>query len=347
MKIYRRFDREYSSKKSQFNHVEEGNVLYDFIEYCGSLNDDFKELQKNYESFFDADSKISLKKYYENFIKLYNAFTTVCFKDESCKNSFSAYYMLEKLPEDVLSIDGEKCFINEPYYSKLKALAEQIFKIEAKMADTVEKIWLNDITSSLSHNFDKYSYLVHANLAGWRRQPKTKELDEYSKSLIGVSSSYINQSKTKFFKEEDYKASGLEGYILKIEKGAFICGCNNDVFATEYVNGKCEYIEQYNHSAVRRIFADGQNEIYACGTKICTPSSAINSYVGTVNEILLDKRHISLERAFYTRPQWDMYKEGQKERLSKMVEKTETNEPLALCSFNKLNQLDIQVLYDM
>ena len=347
MQVYREFTQEWDNHISEFNKLQENNVLYDFFDYCDNLYTDLKTIKENYESSFNSLSKKTIDKYIVDFEKLYSAFKKVCFKSDEYKNTYSAILLQEKLPDAVVTTNGNHQRINDKYFKKLKSLANEIFKCEAECVEAVEQIWMDTLTSCKEHNYDNYSYLAHVSINQWRKQALTDEFKEYCDNLTCYATSYINNDKTKFFLERQYKAAGMVGYLVKFDKGAFIAGGNNDIFATEYINGKCEFVEKYNYSPVKRLYVKGNNVVYGNGTRICTPKSAITSAVGTPNEILLDKDHIHLERAFYVRPYWDQYKEEILNRANEMAKNTPNEDPLQLCSFNKLKQVDYDLFCEM
>lgn len=347
MAIYREFTQEWENHQSEFNHMPENNVLYDFFDYTDSMYNDLKNIKKYYESSFNSLSKHSIDKCISKFEKLCEAFKSICLNDEKYTKNYSAHYLIENVAEDVISSDGNKQKIKDKYYKKLKALAEEVFKLEEECFSAVEQIWIDTLTSSDEHNSSNYSYLAHICLDQWRKQEQTPEYKDYCNNLACYSTSYINNDKTKFFLERQYKSAGMVGFLVNIEKGAFIAGGNNDIFSTEYINGKCEFDERYNYSPVKRLYVKGNNVIYGNGTRLCTPKSAINSPVGTPNEILLDREHIRFERPFYLMPEWNMYKEDLFKRLEQMSKTTKNPEPLRLCSFNKLDQMDYDMFCEM
>ena len=344
MQIFREFTNKWQSHESQFNGFLENNVLYDFFDYCDSLNNDFKQLKK-YENIFNCLSKKSLSNYESDFLKLYACFNKIIFNSNEYEKCFSAYYLIDKVPSKVLITEGNSQRIADKYFKHLKKLANEIFKIEASMVDTVETIWMDNLTSTQNHSMDKYSYLAHLKLGNWRRQGTSKEVEEYVKNLKFLSASYINQDKTKFYMEKIYKDRGLVGYILSIDKGAFIAGNNNDMFSTELVDGKCEYIEKYSYSPVKRLYIKGNNVVFGNGTRICTPQSAINSPASTVNEVLLDKEFVHLDRVFYVKPYWERYNEDLQKAIACLTPKAKNAEPVRLFCFNKLPQANLDDLY--
>lgn len=344
MQIFREFTQKWQNHTSEFNGFLENNVLYDFFDYCDKLKDDFTQLKK-YKIEFNSFSKKTLDEYESDFLKLYACFSKIVFGSYEYANCFSAYYLNDKIPSKVIVNEGDNQIIPNKYYVKLKQLAERIFKIEAEMADIAETIWLNNLSSTVEHNTEKYSYLAHLKLGNWRRQGKSTELDNYANSLKFMSASYINQDKTKFYMENRFKDCGLAGYILSIKKGAFIAGSNNDMFSTELVDGKCEYYEKYSYSPVKRLYIKGNSQIFGNGTRIATPQSVINAPANTVNEVILDRDFVTLERVFYVKPYWDKYNSDLQELVAKMSQKTKYSEPVRLCCFNKLPQANLDDLY--
>ena len=344
MQIYREFTNKWQNHESEFNGFLENNVLYDFFDYCDDLKNDFKELKK-YQPVFDSLSKKTLNQYESDFLKLYACFNKIIFNSNEYEKCFSAYYLIDKVPSKVLITEGNSQRIADKYFKNLKKLADEIFKIEASMVDTVETIWMDNLTSTQNHSMGKYSYLAHLKLGNWRRQGTSKEVEEYVKNLKFLSTSYINQDKTKFYMENRFKDCGMAGYVLTIDKGAFIAGKNNDMFTTELVDGKCEYVESYSYSPVKRLYVKGNSVVYGNGTRICTPQSAINSPASTVNEVLLDREFVHLERVFYVKPYWDKYKDDLQALVTKMTQKTKYSEPLQLFCFNKLPQANLDELF--
>lgn len=347
MQVYRKFTQEWENHISEFNRLQENNVLYDFFDYCDNMHTDLLTIKENYESFFNTTSKKTIDKQISNFEKLYSAFNKVCFNTNEYSNIYSAMFLQEKLSSDVVETNGNHQKINDKYYKKLKALAEELFKIEAECVNSVEQIWFNTLTSSKDHNYDHYSYLAHVNIDQWRKQAQTQELQEYCKNLVSYSTSYINNDKTKFFLERQYRDAGMVGYLVNFDKGAFIAGGNNDIFATEYIDGKCEFVEKYNYSPVKCLYIKGNHTIFGNGTRICTPKSAITAPVGTPSEILLDREFIHLEGAFYVRPYWDNYKQEILNKVNQMAKNTTNPDPIQLCSFNKLKQVDYDMFCEM
>lgn len=344
MQVFREFTNEWQNQNSKFNGSLENNVLCDFYDYCDSLNNDFKKLKK-YESAFNNQSKKPLDVYYHSFLKLYAVFNKVIFKSNDYAKTFSAFYLTKKAPSEVLITKGDLQKISDAYYSKLKKLAEEIFKIEAEMSSVVENIWMQNLTSSVNHNPDNYSYLVHAKLGDWRKQGTSKDVQKYVNSLKFMSTSYVNQDKTKFYMEKQYKDCGMVGYILSIKKGAFIAGNYNDMFSTELVDGKSEYVENYSYSPVKKLYVKGNSVIYGNGTRICSPQSAIDSPANIVNEVILDKEFVRLESVFYVKPYWERYNDDLVEAIKKMLQKTENPQPVRLHCFNRLNQPDLEEIY--
>lgn len=347
MAVFREFTQEWVNHESEFNHMQENNVLYDFFDYTDSMYNDLKNIKKYYESSFNSLSKKSIDKYIYAFEKLCEAFKSVCLNGKEYIKHYTAHFLIENVSEDVLYSDGNKQKIKDKYYKKLKALAEQVFKLEDECFPAVEQIWIDELMPKGEHNISNYSYLAHVCFDQWRKQEQTPEFKEYCKNLAYYSTSYINNDKTKFFLEREYKSAGMVGYLVNIEKGAFIAGGYNDIFSTEYINGKCEFYEKYNYSPVKKLYVKGNNVIYGNGTRLCTPKSAINSPVGTPNEILLDREHISFERPFYLMPEWNMYKENLFKKLDEMGKIAKNSDPLRLCSFNKLDQMDYDMFCEM
>lgn len=347
MQVYRKFTQEWENHISEFNKLQENNVLYDFFDYCDNMYTDLLTIKENYENSFNSTNKKTIDKQIGNFKKLYSAFNKVCFGTDKYNNTHSAIYLQENLPESILTTNGNKQRINDKYFKKLKALAEEIFKIEAECVDSVEQIWFDTLTPSKEHNYDNYSYLAHVCIDQWRKQEQTPEFKEYCKNLVGYSTSYINNDKTKFFLERQYRDAGMVGYLVNFDKGAFIAGGNNDIFATEYIDGKCEFVEKYNFSPVKCLYVKGKSVIYGNGTRICTPKSAITAPVGTPSEIILDREFIHLESAFYVRPYWDNYKKEVLEKADQMAKNTQNPDPIQLCSFNKLKQVDYDMFCEM
>lgn len=347
MKIYRKFTQEWEDRFSEFNRLREGNVLYDFFEYASNMYDDLKTIKKYYCKKFNENFKKPIDSYIDDLLKLCNAFNKICIKSGTPIYGLNSYYLYENLNKDILEIDGAKQKLKDQYYEKLEPLANQVFKIEASIADFVEDIWLNTLTNSKTHDNDKYSYLAHLCIDRWRKQNPSEEYLNYCNNLAFFSTSYVTDQKTKFFLENEYANAGMVGYIVKIEKGAFIAGGNNDIFSTELIDGKCEYREKYIHSPVRILHIKGNNVVLGAGTRICTPEAAINAPVGTPSEILLDKEFIHIERAFYTMPTIDNYKEDVLKKVNEMAQKAIIHEPLRLVRFNKLKQFDYEVLCSM
>ena len=110
--------------------------------------------------------------------------------------------------------------------------------------------------------------------------------------------------------EKQYTNCGMVGYILSIEKGAFVAGNYNDMFSTELVNGKSEYLETYSYSPIKKLYAKGNSVIYGNGTRICSPEAAIDSPANTVNEVILDKDFVKLESVFYVKPYCEKYNDN-------------------------------------
>lgn len=346
MDTYREFTQEWINHKSPFNHFLENNVLFDFFGFCDEMKNDLSNLSIYYKNDFDKHSKIKLDKYKSDFNNLYSNFVKICCKDDTSTTPCNAYYMIDKVKDDILITNGEYQKISDKYFNALKQIAHSLFDIETKMAETVEYLWLTNLSSSMDHDESNYAYLVHADLGGWRRDCNTEELKKYSNNLKSISTSFVNNTKTRFFKERDYQYNGISGYVVKIKKGAFIAAGNNDIFSTEYIDGKCEFYEQYNYSKVKRLFIENDHEIYGNGTRICTPLSCIKSPADTPSEVLLNRDFVEIERAFYTLPHND-YRKQEIIEESKRFSPNSTIEPLQLCSLNKLNQVSMDVLLNM
>ena len=96
MQVYREFTQEWDNHISEFNKLQENNVLYDFFDYCDNLYTDLKTIKENYESSFNSLSKKTIDKYIVDFEKLYSAFKKVCFKSDEYKNTYSVILLQEK-----------------------------------------------------------------------------------------------------------------------------------------------------------------------------------------------------------------------------------------------------------
>ena len=346
--ITRKFEQEWTEKKSSVNGMAECNVLSDFYEYLKSMRSDLDAIKKYHKEEFDKMSPKPIDFYIGLLKKRTEQFCDVCIKPKYKHGvSFISDDILQK---GVVEKDGSKYKINNDRYLFLKALAESVFKIEETLAKPVEVLWQHALTDASKYNKNgKYFLLAHVDYKTAKESEMSSKFRKYNQSLQGLCFSVVSDSKTRLYDNSlPYFSlyshpNGLVGIIAKPKQGAILGASYDDMLSTEYIDGDCALLRHFDHSLVNRCYQNGNSEIRCRGTKIFPPKNIFGLNIDTINEVVLDSNKIDVVSVFYVKDKFGEkpkrfaeYKREQEKRWGKKLGTIEL-EPK-----NKTGQVNLQ-----
>ena len=267
----------------------------DFCDYCKKFVQEISFLEKTYACEF-RKNKIDItacKKYACSLIKL---FCKVSVSTRAIMYETSSYSI-----EDLLL--DTKCYIEMvdeqeilKKIEKYKSISNKLFELEEMLVPTVEKLW----KYTLSSKFNSKNYNVFAKtLYDWRiSQRYTAETIDYMNNRYGLSVSYINSNKSRFFFDKINVDTHI-GIIYKTKR--ILSASHSDASTYEKINGVCPIDKFFLGSNVWRIFNENNHEIFSKSLKISPPARVLygNKDFCAHNEVVLDRRYSKPIAVFY------------------------------------------------
>lgn len=293
--------------------------LTEFANYCSNLYGDLLVIKKCYSERFDSLSNININKYIDTFNYFYKQYLrTLCNKDyiKNLKNNndiavwrklirFDAKnFYIENLNSDIFDKVGYyRLKINNKTYEKIKSISTNIFNIEKLCANVTKSFWKDCQTDINNFNIEEpYAFFVKVMTEKpWRTLPYTFKNNIYFNNTIAVSTSYVTNQKSEFFKSSINEK--IAGFIYKINnENAIICANYEDAYMQEKINGKNPLNYDIHCTPINRI-ADLRNKlnkhsIFANATEIATPLGLLNSS-SKHNEVVLNKKDAEMVAVFY------------------------------------------------
>lgn len=321
----------------ELNTKYEYKEVKDFFNYAKSIYEDFVVVDRYYKERFNSISPVSIKKYLDIFNLAFNKILETIFDANFSERVIIDDYMIKFGRFDFDNLVKKynnlhkllygfkyKKFDNETF-EKIKSVANIIFKLENDCAKYTKTFW--DFGDNLDLKQGLFVKIITQE--NWRNLKPTLSLKKYYNSRIGLSVSYINDKKSKFFKDDQIEI--LAGIVYKPQEILF--GNYFDSYTSEFINGKNPIDNlNFSFSKVNKLFSkkiDGKlHEIYAFGTLTSTPKSVLISD-DCHNEIVISKDSAKPLAVFYLNEQSRQYAEKLAKKLNLQIVKLE--------SVNKLN----------
>ncbi len=249
-------------------------VLEDFSVYAKKLYASLLGIKKFYQDKFNKNNTYTIDEYLQLFDSAYNKIlnvfvpttqaTKIISSDKTLKqkdyNAETRFLLLEKVLQNNnnFKFDENNNLIgfSDETYLKIKNKVKQLFLIEKLCSFTTREFWKEEITSFEDLDLNKpYKILVKCVLKdGWRKEGKSKKLDNFMKSKIFNSTSLIDNKHfyNTFFAFTSQYALLLIDYSDK----DYVCASAKDSYSEEVIDNK-------NLLEFKRVFSDIllQNEI--------------------------------------------------------------------------------------
>lgn len=315
------------------------NECKDFFDYAKSFYEDLVVVDRYYKNEFNSISPLSISKYLTIFDNAYNNIVKTFFDDivmQQILNDNSQYmikcgrFNLDKLIEEY---NKNKSFndkfkhkiLDEAKLKNIIKLANIIFKLELKCSKYTKTFWHFGDNIDLKQGL----FVKIITQENWRELKPTLSLKKYFNSRIGLSVSYINDEKSKFFRDD--KMDILAGIVYRPQEVIF--GNYFDSYTSEFINGKNPIDNlNFSFSKVNKLYSKKINgklhEIYAFGTLTSTPKSVLISD-DCHNEVVINKNSAKPLAVFYLNEQSKKYAQELAQKLNLQIVKLE--------SMNKLN----------
>lgn len=267
----------------------------DFCDYCKKFLQEISFLETAYSYEFKKN-KIDItacKKYACSLVKL---FCKVAVSTREAMFDTSSY-PIEDLLLDAKShlemLDEEDILQN---IRKFISISNKLFELEERLVPTVQKLW----KYILSGRFASKDYNIFAKtLYNWRvAQRYTAETIEYMNNRYGLSVSYINSTKSRFFFDK-INADTHIGILYKTKR--ILSASHSDASTYEKINGVCPIDKFFFSSNVWRIFNEKNHEIFSKSLKISPPALVLygNKDFCAHNEVVIDRRYSKPIAVFY------------------------------------------------
>lgn len=267
----------------------------DFCSYCRMFIEEITYLSNNNIEEFKK-TKINIDAYKS---KAFNLILNFC-KIVDCNantNFDTKVYNIYDLVADTKNklLDMDQMQIIEKF-DEYRIITNELFLLEEALVPTINKMWTNVLSSST--NTKKYSIFAKT-LYNWRTaQRYTKETVDYMNNRLGLSVSYINNTKSRFF----FDSVNVDTHIGVIYKSKSIISASHcDANTYEKINGVCPIDTFFMGSNVWRVFNEKGHEIFSKSLKISSPDFVLygNSDFLAHNEVVLDRRHAKPVAVFY------------------------------------------------
>lgn len=274
-------------------------VLDDFALYAKRLYVSLIGILKYYKDAFNEDNAFTIHEYIDLFNSSFDSFIDIFVSDKeyamgltthdpfngttlNYNKRFDLFKNVQKNPDNfVFDENGRVKGFTDSAYKKASKLAKQIFMIEKICSFTTRKFWTNEITKFEDLDLNKkYKILVKCLIPnGWRKDKRTKELDEYMKERKYHATSLIDQDS---FYNTLYSFRGNYALLLTdYSDEDFICACHTDDSSEEVINGK-------NLLEDKRIFSnvflqdelkdgDKKHKFFAEAVECETPKNILNN----------------------------------------------------------------------
>lgn len=351
--ITRKFEQEWTEKKSALNGMTECNALVDFYEYLKNIKRDLDSIKKYHKEEFDKISSKPIDYYIKLIEKRTTQFYDICVKPQYRYN-LGLIDNVGVFKKDVIKVDGDKYRISNGYYKILNKLAENVFQLEDTVSKSVEVLWQNELTDASNYDKDdKYFMLAHVDYKTMKESEMSPEFKKYNQSQQGLCFSVVSDQKTRLYDNSLPYFSlyshpyGLVGIIAKPKQGAILGASYDDMLSTEYIDGNCALSRHFDHSLVNRCYQNGNSQICCRGTKIFPPKNIFGLSVDTINEVILDSNNIDVVSVFYVKDRngekpkrLAEYKKEQEQKWGKKLDIIELNPR------NKMGQINLDEVYD-
>ncbi|MGN1221948.1 MAG: hypothetical protein ACI4TT_01780 [Christensenellales bacterium] len=324
---------------NEFNKKLEMNEIKDFFDYAKSFYEDLCVVDKYYKEEFNSKSPLSINRYIISFDNAYNSIIQTIF-DEDIKKQIKddkTQYMIKcgrfNLDNLIKKYNINKGFENDfkhkyldkADFNKINDLANVIFKLELKCSKYTKTFW------NFCDNIDLKQGLFVKIITqeNWRELKPTLSLKKYYNSRIGLSVSYINDKKSKFFRDDQMEI--LAGIVYKPQEVLF--GNYFDSYTSEFINGKNPIDNlNFSFSKVNKLYSKKMNgklhEIYAFGTLTSTPKSVLISD-DCHNEVVIDKDSAKPLAVFYLNEQSKQYAQELAQKFNLEIIKLESMNKLS------------------
>lgn len=281
--------------------------IKDFFDYAKNFYEDLVIVEKFYKTIFNELSPLSINRYLIMFDNAYNKLIEQIFGeiniDNSNYNNRHGRFDIDNLIKLSNTKNNKKNFkyylFDQTEFETIKTFANKIFNLELKCSKYTKKIW--SLTNSIDIKNGLFVKVITQE--NWRNKKLTPSLKKYYNSRIGMSVSYINDQKSKFFKDTELDV--LAGIVYMPNK--IICGNYFDSYTSEFIN---DYNPVDNLSfkfySINKVYSevkkDAKHDIYAFGTLTATPISVL-SCDDCHNEVIVDKKSAKPLAVFYVNDQ--------------------------------------------
>ena len=307
-----------------------------FGKYLQNMHSDLLAIKKYYCEYFNANSKVDIDTYIENFDSYVVLIKNILYDKDKYKdykqNNINAdkYKISARLfkdnvatfdyvPSDTDFYDSPNTaiFFNEDIYEILNNIVNKIFVLEDDVSKITIPIWNKTLTNVKDFDGKKPYRLLVKVLSDWRiffnKGDKYNEAVDYLGKRIGCSLSYVTNEQSLFFKSN----RGAYGIVYSLNDG-FIAGNSKDAYLDEFINDECpQDVPTLIMNPIRQIYFENGNSVQANATKIATPNGVLFENGDRFNEIIADKRKITPVATFYLK----CNKTNQGEQTFEMFEK--------------------------
>ena len=297
---------------SELNNKHLGEVK-DFFDYAKNFYEDMLVVQKYYKQQFNTYSPLNIDRYLIMFDNAFNKIIENIFDNSAIdindvdKTKYMQRYgrfdLNQLIKNSNINANDSKKFkfrlYDQNQFDIINKLAQKIFKLELKCSKYTTKLWQLTDTINLKNGL----FVKIITKENWRDKKVTPSLKNYYNNRIGLSVSYINDQKSKFFKDNQLEV--LAGIVYLPEK--IICGNYFDSYTSEFINGVNPVDNlSFNFTDVNKVYQERnknkKHDIFAFGTLTATPLSVL-SCDDCHNEVLIDKRNAKPLAVFYLNEQ--------------------------------------------
>ena len=213
-------------------------------------------IKKYYEKEFNEDNTNSIDDYIEFFDYSYDNFIRVLIPNTKVRKELlyeevvagndlykvARFIFLEDIPKDdktfVFNENGKVAGFTDKRYEKISRYAKQLFMIEKLCSFTTRKFWKNEITNYKDFDLNKpYKILVKCVFPGdWRKEKKSKSLENYMQDKTYHSTSLIDQ--TCFYNTFLSFLGKYAMLLVDYNDENYICASPSDDYSEEVINNK-------------------------------------------------------------------------------------------------------------
>lgn len=267
----------------------------DFCDYCKKFMQEITFLETLYSDEY-SKNKIDItacKKYATSLVKIFCKVAVSNRIPMFDTSSYSIEDLLQNAKSHLETLEDEDILQNINKYANI---SNKLFELEEMLAPTVEALW----KEKLSHNVSNKQYNIFAKtLYDWRvAQRYDEETIQYMNNRYGLSVSYINNNKSRFFFDK-INADTHIGILYKTKK--ILSASHSDASTYEKINGVCPIDKFFFGSNVWRIFNENNHEIFSKSLKISPPALVLygNKDFCAHNEVVIDRRLSKPIAVFY------------------------------------------------